>query len=257
MGYCPELVKPALRLQPRRRRYPRQSLRSLAYVTLDRGNGGIIRDLTEFGVRVQAVAPLLADQEVNLRFELLSPRVRVDVHARVQWADSNGQGGIQFIGLTPRMQRALRDWLFIQMLATAAICGRSSIFAAEPDPELMFSASARPVIAMAAALPPVMVELPCVTWRGLSLSARIFSIFVDTLVLLCAVLLFSVSSIALMGGMPALPLALALFLTASTIFLAVYQLLFSDLLCGATPGARLAMLASTRPAQEEETQRFR
>jgi len=100
-------------------------------------------------------------------------------------------------------------------------------------------------------------ELPRIAWGFFSLSTRTFSNFVDTVVLLCAILLFSISSVAVMGGLPAWPLATALFITTFLIFVAVYQLLFSDLLCGATPGKRLAILASMRSWDEEPVQRFR
>ena len=252
MAYCPEAVELAAPSSPRRRRYPRQTLRSLAYVKLDQGNGGIIRDLTESGMAIQAVGRLQPGQEIDLRFDLISPRVRVDARGRVAWADSNGQGGIQFLGVTPRVQRGLRDWLFIQMLAGAAVSGRDSMFSSG-EMELTFSAPARAAIVVE----PAIAESPRVEWGLLSLSAHSFSVFVDTVVLLCAVLVFSISSIAVMGGVPAWPLAAALVLTASTIFVAVYQVLFSDWLCGATPGRRLAGLAANPADREEYAQRFR
>jgi hypothetical protein len=252
MAYCPEAVELAAPSSPRRRRYPRQTLRSLAYVKLDQGNGGIIRDLTESGMAIQAVGRLQPGQEIDLRFDLISPRVRVDVRGRVAWADSNGQGGLQFLGVIPRVQRGLRDWLFIQMLAGAAASGRDSMFSSG-EMELTFSAPGRAAIAVE----PQIVESPRVEWGLLSLSARSFSVFVDAVVLLCAVLVFATSSIAVMGGVPPWPLAAALVLTASTIFVAVYQVLFSDWLCGATPGRRLAGLASNPADGEEYAQRFR
>ena len=254
MAYCPEVVELEPQVHPRRRLCPRQALRSLAYVKLDQANGGIIRDLAESGMAIQAVGRLRPGQEIDLCFDLISPRVRVDARGRVAWADASGQGGIQFLGLTPRVQRALRDWLLIQMLAAAAVSGRDSMFSAG-EMELMFSSPARAAIVVE----PLIAEehqLPRVEWGSFSLSARLFSIFVDVMVLLCAVLVFAISSIAVMGGVPAWPLAAALLLTVSTIFVAAYQVLFSDYLCGATPGRRLAALASAEP-QEEATQRFR
>ena len=255
MASCPEVIESELPAHLRRRRFPRQGLRSLAYVKLDQANGGIIRDLTESGMAIQAVGRLQPGQELELRFELISPRVRVDARGRVAWADSSGQGGIQFFGVTPRMQRALRDWLLIQMLSVAAISGRDSMFSAG-EMELTFSAPARAVIVVE---PPVAQEQesPRVEWGLFSLTARSFSIFLDALVLLCAVLVFAISSIAVMGGVPEWPLAAALLLTVSTIFVAVYQVLFSDYVCGATPGTRLAMLASAQPGVEGEDSRFR
>src|SRR5215475_12331622 len=99
----------------RRRQYPRITLRSLAYVKLEQGNGGIIRDLTESGIAIQAVGPLQPGQEVILRFDLLSPRVRVETHGRVSWGGPGGQGGIEFSGLPERMRQFLRDWILMQM----------------------------------------------------------------------------------------------------------------------------------------------
>ena len=241
-------------MQFRRRRYPRHTLRSLAYVKLGEGNGGIVRDLTESGIAIQAVAPLHPGQEVTIRFDLLSPRVHVEAHGRVAWANGNGQGGIQFLTLQRRTLFALRDWLLIQILSAAAISGRDTIFAGIPS-ELTVSASPRPPIL----IDPVgvrEVEAPPIHLGVFAFSLRGFSIFVDALVLLCGVLLFSVSSLAVMGGFPDWPLSTALLITSSTIFVAVYQLLFSESVCGATPGKRLAMLACRKPS-DEPLQRFR
>jgi hypothetical protein len=240
---------------PLRRRYPRYRLHSLAYVKLDQSNGGVIRDITESGIAIQAVARLQPGTQLRLSFDLLTPRVRVDTIGRIAWADASGQAGIEFSGLTLRTQRALRDWLLAQMFSAAAISGRDSIFESL-EPQLITSAVSRPAIVMAP-LEAITLDLPRVRWAGVSLSANAFSHFIDALVLLCAVLLFSISSIAVMGGMPAWPVATALFVTAFLIFVSVYQLLFSEWFCGATPGQRLATLASTRPAQDELQPRFR
>ena len=260
MGLCADVVDFGAGVGPRRRQHPRYTLRSLAYVKLDQGNGGIVRDLTETGIAIQAVAPMQLGQEVNLRFDLLSPRVRVETRGRVAWADANGQSGIEFDILPPRMRRAIRDWLFLQMLSSAAISGRDTMFAM-PDPQLMLSPEPpRPVITFENLAPDsyrAPADGPHVHWGFLTLSLSSFSACLDSLVLVCAVLLFSVSSLAVMGSLPAWPLSAALLITSSTIFVAVYSLLFSDFLCGATPGKRLAMLAAGRSGDEEPSQRFR
>jgi hypothetical protein len=256
MAYWPEAVEVEAQTHLRRRRYPRQALWSLAYVKLDQANGGIIRDLTESGMAIQAVGRLQPGQELDLRFDLMAPRVRVDARGRVAWADLSGQSGIQFLDMTPRMRRALRDWLLIQMFSAAAISGRDSMFAAG-EMELTFSAPARTAIAVEPRLVGAVQNGARVEWGLFSLSARNFSIFVDTVVLTCAVLVFAISSIAVMGGVPAWPLAVALLITTSTIFVAVYQVMFSELLCGASPGKRMAGLAVNPPDGVEEAQRFR
>lgn len=259
MQYCAEPTESIVQGDPRRRRCPRQTLRSLAYVNLDQGNGGIIRDLTESGIAVQAVGALRPQQEVSLRFDLLSPRVRVETRGRVAWAEPGGQAGIEFMGTTPRVRRALRDWLLTQMLASAAISGRDSIFSAVKENELTFS----PVLQAPIVVGPHAVAFgeemsaASVAWGWFRFSERAFSTLVDGLVLLCAVLLFSISCIAVMGGVPAWPIAGALLFTSAAIFLAIYQILFSEFLCGATPGARLARLAAGGRMEEAQVQRFR
>ncbi|HEX6805328.1 MAG TPA: PilZ domain-containing protein [Terriglobales bacterium] len=251
MAFLTEAVVPEVQAVPRRRQYPRTTLRSLAYVKIDQGNGGIVRDLTESGIAIQAVAPLRAGQEVLLRFDLLSPRVRVEAHGTVCWAESGGQAGVQFSGLPPRTRNALRDWMLMQMLSAAAVSGRDSIFAGV-DTHLALSTAIRAPIL----LPPAEGEAPTISWGIFSFTQRAFSIFVDILVLSCAALLFIISALAVMGGFPAWPLSAALIVTSTTIFISVYRLLFSDLLCGATPGRRLAILAS-HPSLDDSPPRFR
>src|SRR5881398_2116441 len=96
MEYGPDLIASshsaaaAVALR-RKRQHHRHQVNSLAYVNIGQGNGGIIRDLAESGVAVQAVAPLQVNQQVQLRFELVSPRVHVETTGRVAWADSHGQ----------------------------------------------------------------------------------------------------------------------------------------------------------------------
>jgi PilZ domain/RDD family len=256
MQYCAEPAETVVETIPRRRRCPRQTLRTLAYVNLNEGNGGIIRDIAETGMAVQAVGALRAGQEVSLRFDLLSPRVRVDARGRVAWADPSGQAGIELLEPTPRARRALRDWLLTQMLSSAVISGRDSIFSVVREDELTFSPTApAPIILqpVAAGVSPAVVAAQ--TW--FKLSERTFAMLLDTVVLLCAVLLFSISSIVVMGGVPAWPLAVPLLITTATIFVAVYLIIFSDSLCGATPGARLARMASSSRVEEDIGQRFR
>jgi PilZ domain len=237
----------------RRRRHPRCPLRSLSYVRLDQGNGGIIRDLTESGIAIQAVGRLHPEQHIRVAFDLLSPRVRVETMGRVAWSDVNGQGGIEFSELPLRTRRALRDWLLMQMLSSAAVTGRDSMFHS-PEPQLVTSAASRPAIILPEA--PPQAEKARVRWGLISLSARVFASFLDCVILSCAILLFGVSSLAVMGAMPAWPLAAAFFTTASIIFVAVYSLLFSDWICRATPGRRLAALAAGQSVAEP-TARFR
>lgn len=243
-------VRPAI--HPRRRRQPRFPLHSLAYVRLENNNGGIIRDLNESGIALQAVSPLQLGEEVGLHFDLFSPRVRVESRARVAWADENGQAGVSFTDLSPRVCRALRDWMLIQMLTAAAVSGRDSIFA-PLDTQFVLSPAAVPAIA----LPPLAPRLGEVQCGIFDVSTRTFSILVDTVVLICATLLFSISAIAVMGTLPPLPIAATLLMASAAIFVAVYHLVFSEFLCGPTPGKRLSDVAASADRSDVSMARFR
>ncbi|MBV9181421.1 MAG: PilZ domain-containing protein [Acidobacteria bacterium] len=236
----------------RRRKCPRYTLRSLAYVKLNESNGGIVRDLGESGIAVQAVAPLRLDEILNLQFDLLSPRIRVEGQGRVCWADSNGQGGIQFCDLSSKTRRALRDWMFIQMLSTAAVAGRDSIFSF-PSSLILSSGARAPIIVDRPAEPPT---VPFLTWGRWRLSVKNFSLLIDFVIILCAVLLFSTAALITMGGIPAWPLTAGLLIVCCLIFVLAYQVIFSELFCGSTVGRRLALLAQRQDA-EEPVPRFR
>src|SRR4030081_858718 len=98
------------------RAHHRHDLRTLTYVVLDEANGGIIRNLNHQGVAVQAVAALRLHQMVRLRFELRSPRVRVEARGEVLWSNSSGQCGVRFLDLSPRMIRQINEWIFGNLL---------------------------------------------------------------------------------------------------------------------------------------------
>jgi len=194
---------------------------------------------------MQAVVPLRPGDQLALRFELFSPRVKVETLGHVAWADSNGQAGISFADVPERLRRQIRDWVLMQMLSAAAISGRDSMFA-PPAAELVLSAG---LPAISLALEP---EREMVRWGLISMSARSFGLFVDSVILICSVLIFSISAITAMGGVPPLALAGALLFAASAIFVAAYQLIFSEYLCGASPGKRLAAQASGSHLHFEE-----
>src|SRR5438046_10423885 len=116
MEYGPDLIASshsaaaAVALR-RKRQHHRHQVNSLAYVNIGQGNGGIIRDLAESGVAVQAVATLQVNQQVQLRFELVRQRVRVEKTGRVAWADYRGQAGLEYTGLKQHHRRLQIEWI--------------------------------------------------------------------------------------------------------------------------------------------------
>ena len=260
-------------LRNRRRPY-RQKIRTLVHVNLDAANGAVLRDLSEFGIAMQTVAPLAPNQQVHLRFELPAPRVRVETAGRIAWTDSWGQAGVQFLDLPQRSERLLKEWIFTQILSSAYLFSPCESVAvqgnrAEGATELLFSASPRPAIqlepqpASPLALPdeearPRRLRL---LWCPVPISLSALSKLVDGLILLCAVLLFAVMSMAMTKILPTWPVTLALAIGVTAVFVALYWFLFVFWI-GATPGERLARLACSESGngmygEEEDRARFR
>src|ERR1039458_2429134 len=102
------------------RTHYRHELRTLAYVTLDEANGGIIRNLSHEGVAVQAVGALRPQQFVRLRFELRFPRLRVETAGQVSWASASGRCGIRFVDLPVRTRHQINEWIFANLLDAIA-----------------------------------------------------------------------------------------------------------------------------------------
>src|SRR4029077_5863451 len=85
-----------------RRGHYRHQIQTLAYVNLDQSNGGVIRNLGDAGMAIQAVTPLFVNQQVFLRFDLSYPRVRLEAAGRGTWADPVGRAGVEFLALSQR-----------------------------------------------------------------------------------------------------------------------------------------------------------
>jgi PilZ domain len=266
----------------KQRQHFRHPLGSLAYVRLDHANGGIIRNISQSGVAIQAVGRLHAGQVVHLRFDLLRPKVRIDATGQVAWANEFGQAGISFLNLAPRPQRALKEWLMTDLLAAASELAPNNAPILNP---LDIESSIDGLIMSAAPIPSIRVESsPTVeidnndeeasavdhltatemplrfSWWPADISPRTFSGFVDSLVVVSAVLLFSIIAIESTGIIPSIPVAFAFTASLIAIFGAVYWFLFTSL-TGRTLGRTLAVMAAEDLAwmakHEADSPRFR
>ena len=248
------------------RRY-RHGIHRLAYVNLDHANGGILRNLNETGIALQAVAPLRENQQVHVRFELTSPRIRVETLGRIRWADNFGQVGVQFLDLPERTRRLLKEWIFTQVLADAYRGSKESIFI-QPESEikLLFSPTTRPTIALDS-------EVLCASdsefsedatvrflWCPVPISAGSLSWMIDSLILVSAVLLFLTLSLVMTHSLPAWTVVVALGLGVACLFTTLYWFLFT-IWIGATPGVSLVQRAwvnsESAGLREAERPRFR
>src|SRR5690348_3465230 len=254
----------------RSRRHYRHSITSLAYVRLDHGNGGIIRNLSESGIAIQAVGRLHKDQLVHLRFELLRPKIRIDITGQVAWADKAGQAGLHFVDLRPRLQRQLRDWIFADLLAIAVEFGpnRSPIFGLSTDEPtadgLIIPAALKSTVVEeeqdeVAASAPIEMLLRLTAWPA-DIYPKTLARFVDSVIVVSAVLLFAVIAIETVGVFPTATVALAMGLGLTSALGAVYYFLFRYVM-GMTVGRYLAKLAAADvnwlAGSDEDVPRFR
>jgi hypothetical protein len=263
------------------RAHHRHDLRALTYVVLDEGNGGIIRNLTNRGAAIQAVAALHPDQVVRIRFELRYPKLRVDTRAEVKWANPSGQCGVRFLDVSPRVARQINEWIFGNLLESIPQhSGRNgSIFAhalqiAEPvaeDDGLLVSSTSRKVISLqprsvpgnagsamnsSANLLDASLELD---WLSQPLSGWSLAWTVDSLIVVAALLLFSLVFLSIAHELPKWPENLEVAFGAA-IFVAAFYWGFFQFFAGASMGARLARLTSADHKEDEEARnaaRFR
>jgi hypothetical protein len=259
------------------RAHYRHELRVLTYIVLDQGNGGIIRNLTDRGAGIQAVAALRPAQIVRLRFELRYPRVRMEALGEVIWANSTGQCGVRFLDLPPKMARQINEWIFASLLESIpphsgrggfALAPLSAI--AEPvatQDGLLISSAARKVIS----LPPVaairaasgttaaLSETSCeLDWLSQPLSGRSLAWIVDSLIVVAALLLFSLVFLSIAHELPKWPKNVEGAFGAA-IFVASFYWGFFHLFAGASIGTRLARLTADETQDEEamKAARFR
>ena len=95
-----------------RRTHSRQPVRTLAYVELDEGNGGIVLNASEGGLSVQAVMSLMEDALPKMRFQLSQSNEWLETSARVVWAnESRKVAGLQFVDLPEETRLHIREWL--------------------------------------------------------------------------------------------------------------------------------------------------
>jgi len=232
----------------------RHPINSLVYVTLEHGNGGIIRNLSEDGAAIQAVAPLHSHQSLRMRFDLLNPKAHVDVHAKVAWANSSGQAGLCFLDLNPGSRRQLNEWIFVNLLR--GVEHAAPVLHGRDDDELILSGSVRPAIRLRqpsmreeiANTEPDVLWLP---WWPRPLSSRTLAWAMDSLILLSATLMFWCAFLAVAETLPSWKLSFGLVVGAGGFFTALYWYLFAVMGRG-TAGTRLARMASGDAAAEAD-----
>jgi TonB family protein len=96
-----------------RRTHPRQRVRSLSYVELGPGNGGIVLNISEGGIAVQA-AEALDETEglIAMRIEIPGSRKRLEVNGEFAWIGaSRKDAGFRFVDLQEDALGRIRAWI--------------------------------------------------------------------------------------------------------------------------------------------------
>ena len=241
MGASPALEAPAAN----QRHHYRHPIHSLVYVTLDEGNGGIIRNLSQSGAAIQAVGALRPGQSVRMRFDLLNPRSRFDVRAVVSWANPSGQAGVRFLDLSRQAGRQLNDWIFANLMRGVAQAAPVLPLPGELD-DLILSPPARPAIRVGLVTPRTTtvpenrsISLP---WCPVPMTSATLAKVMDSLILISANLMFFCTFVAVAREIPAWPLTALVGIGVCGFFTSLYLYLGAWLGCG-TPGAQLAKVA--------------
>jgi PilZ domain len=265
----------------------RHELHTLTYVTLDQANGGIVRNLSDEGIGVQAVAAPRAQQQLRVRFELRHPRVRIETRGEVMWSTSSGKCGIRFLDLPPGMIRQINEWVFADLLEGASLHleKTGSVFiepevrperelrdgalvsGALQDDGLLISPAPLKIIELPARQDPVMVlmdeaaravgeQASAWDWLSQPISGRGLAWAVNTLVVVAACLLFTLVFLSVTHEAPPWPL---LMIVVGACAVGGMYWAFFRIFGGSSLGARLVRLAASDEENDEEERgaRFR
>lgn len=97
---------------PDRRLHPRRQVRSLAYISLGEDNGGIVLNISETGLALQAVGPLTEGHLAHLRFQLPQSRSRGETSGQIAWTGESGkEAGLQFVGAPEDVRNLISAWV--------------------------------------------------------------------------------------------------------------------------------------------------
>jgi hypothetical protein len=96
-----------------RRHCVRQKLHAPAFASFDGVTGGMILDLSEEGLAMQAAGPLGTRGRVHMQLQLSEPETELETTGYIAWADALGRAGVRFSELPEEARRRLDEWLMI------------------------------------------------------------------------------------------------------------------------------------------------
>jgi TonB family protein len=127
-----------------RRRYVRQRVRSLVYVKLGRDNGGIVLDVSEGGLVVQAANILTGEALAQVHFQVPRTKNRIEISGQIVWVgESKKEAGVKFLDVPDDARVQLKQWISSEASAAELQRWRA-----------LFSGAIRPASGMPAAAGP-------------------------------------------------------------------------------------------------------
>src|SRR5580704_1534879 len=100
-------------LKRERRQSMRVAVQAAVSIKLDDGTAveGIMLDLSTGGMEVLAAKSLPSATMVRVSFELPDSGIGIEGDAEVAWSTSNGQTGLRFLDIDPKMREEMGEWL--------------------------------------------------------------------------------------------------------------------------------------------------
>jgi protein TonB len=97
---------------PDRRTHARVPVRSLAYLALDGGNGGVVLNVCEGGIAVQTAGIITAIFSPKMRFRLPQSETWIEAAGKLAWqGPSRKEAGIRFVALTEDTRERIKSWI--------------------------------------------------------------------------------------------------------------------------------------------------
>jgi CheY-like chemotaxis protein len=100
-------------LKRERRQSMRVAVQAAVSIRADDNNSveGILLDLSTGGMDVLAAKPLPSTAVVRVSFELPDGGAGIEGDAEVAWSTANGQTGLRFLDMDPKMREEMGEWL--------------------------------------------------------------------------------------------------------------------------------------------------
>src|SRR5271154_1983184 len=128
-----------------RRRSRRRKPSQLVYLEFGKENGGMVKDVSEGGMRFYLINPVAVGQSLHFTVNLDAKR-RVEGHALMVWTEAGGKsGGMSFSELSVESSETLRAWL-AEIDSPLPAMPNVPVHAAPPDKAPIPEVPAPPVV---------------------------------------------------------------------------------------------------------------